>query len=248
MMLIRIVAIALGTSCLPVQAQYADLTVRFVHKLPVPQVQPVGAIAGVPLTSEKLRVNPINAGIRDVVMYPVSARRDQPLDTSRFDPTVKPANPKPLLEARGFQFVPHVLVLQTGQALTLGNTSVTLDFRNNTAVNVQIPAGGRHSITIDRAEPSLVTATNGAHSWMSAVLVVQDHPYVGVSDADGRLDLTGLAPGKTSMKIMHEVGNFKQLTIRGQITPVQRGVFEVELNEGPNDLGTIELSSTELKP
>ncbi len=40
---------------------------------------------------------------------------------------------------------------------------------------------------------------------MSAVLVVQDHPYVGVSDADGRLDLTGLAPGKTSMKIMHEV-------------------------------------------
>ncbi len=67
-------------------------------------------------------------------MYPVSARRDQPLDTSRFDPTVKPANPKPLLEARGFQFVPHVLVLQTGQALTLGNTSVTLDFRNNTAV------------------------------------------------------------------------------------------------------------------
>ncbi len=82
---------------------------------------------------------------------------------------------------------------------------------------------------------------------MKAFVVVQDHPFVGVSNEDGVLEIKGLPVGKISLKINHEMAKFKELTIGGKAYPVKKGAFEVELKAGVNDLGTVELGSDVIK-
>ena len=240
------------------QGPYADLSVTFVYKGKAPAPKPIAAAgdpfcAALKLESDALLVNPKNNGIRDIVVFPVSPDKDKKLDMSKFDPKAKPVAEAPVLDNKNCQFIPHVVVLQAGQQLTVKNSDKTghnanFAFMANQPANNQIPAGGQQKLDVPKAEPGAMQVSCGSHSWMKALVVVQDHPFVGVSDADGKLSIKGLAPGKTSLKIIHDVGKFKELKIGDKSYPVKKGAFEIELKPGANDLGTIELSAEELKP
>jgi hypothetical protein len=79
-------------------------------------------------------------------------------------------------------------------------------------------------------------------------VLVQDHPFIGVTDENGQLDIKGLPAGKISLKIWQEAGKFKDITVNGKKLPVKRGAFEIELKPGVNDLGKIELDASDFKP
>ncbi len=240
------------------QAQYADVTATFVYKGKAPAPKPITAggdpvCTALKLESDALVVNPKNNGIRDIIVYPVSADSKKPLDLSNFDKNVKAVVADPVLDNKDCQFIPHVVVIQAGQTLTVKNSDKTghnanFAFINNDPVNQQIPAGGKQMLKVTKSEPGAMQVSCGSHSWMKGLVIVQDHPFVGVSDADGKLSIKGLAPGKTNLKIIHDVGKFKELKIGGKSYPVKKGSFEIELKAGANDLGTIELSAEELKP
>ncbi len=243
--------------CGAAQAQYADLTATFVYKGKAPAPKPIQATGdafctALKLESDALVVNQKNNGIRDIIVYPVSADKDKKLDLSKFDSSAKPVMAEPVLDNLNCQFSPHVVVLQAGQTLTVKNSDKTghnanFGFMVNQQANQQIPAGGMIKMQVPSAEPGAMTVTCGSHSWMKGLVIVQDHPFVGVSDADGKLVIKGLAPGKHTLKIIHEAGKFKELKIGGKAYPVKKGSFEIELKAGANDLGKIELSSEELK-
>ena len=237
--------------CVSAQAQFADVTCTFVYRGTLPVPQQVGIVNGVPIHSDMLRVNSLNSGISDITIFPVSADRNKPLDISKFDTKVQLG--APVIEHRGFQFVPHVVVMQAGQNLTIKNSDLTvanlnINFFDNTPPNLpMIPPGGQHIVNLPKAERGVSLVSCAMYGWMQASLFVLDHPFIGVSDADGQIALKGLAPGKTRFAIVHRLTKLTELKINGQAYPVTKGSFEIELQPGANDWGTIELSSQEFK-
>ena len=232
------------------QAQFADVKCTFVYSGTLPVPQQVGVVNGMPIYSDMLRVNSLNSGISDITLFPVSADPRKPLDVSKFDPKVR--LDAPVIEHRGFQFAPHVVVMQAGQNLTIKNSDLTvanlnITFFNNPTNLPMIPPGGQHVVNLPKAEPGMALVSCALHAWMEAGLFVLDHPFIAVSDSDGLVVLKGLAPGKTKFKIVHRLAKLTELKIHGQSYPVTRGSFEIELQPGVNDWGTIELSSREFK-
>jgi plastocyanin len=199
--------------------------------------------------SENLVVNKENNGIANLVLYPDS----KTFDPKKADPSVKePQIAKPVLDNNQCRFSPHFLVLKAGQELTVKNSdpeghNANFAFINNEPSNKQIPAKGSMKMTVSKAEPAPIPVTCGSHSWMKAHVIVQDHPFIGVSDENGKLEIKGLPVGKINMKIWQESGKFKEVKVNGKTIPVKRGAFEIELKPGTNDLGTIELDASDFK-
>ncbi|MGN6136254.1 MAG: methylamine utilization protein [Aureliella sp.] len=236
------------------QAQYAELKATFVLKGKAPEPAPItstGAYCGtLKIVSENLVVNKSNNGIANLVLYP----DPKTFDPKKADPSVKePVVPKPVLDNNQCRFAPHLLVVQSGQELEVKNSdpeghNANFSFINNDPVNKQIPAKGSMKVKIDKSEPAPIPVTCGSHSWMKAHVLVQDHPFIGVTDENGQLDIKGLPAGKISLKIWQEAGKFKDITVNGKKLPVKRGAFEIELKPGVNDLGKIELDASDFKP
>lgn len=246
----KMIAFALGLAAFgavsPAFAQFADVKATFVYKGKAPDpapAQPNDPFCGMfKITSESLVVNKTNNGIRYLAIFP----DPKTFDSSKADPAVKePLVAKPSIDNIQCRFEPHVIVIKSGQDLEVKNSDKTghnasFSFLVNNAENKQIPAGGKITLKIPSAEPAPIPVTCGSHSWMKGHVIVQDHPFVGLTNENGELQIKGLPVGKINMKIWHESGKFKEVKIGGKAYPVKRGAFEIELKAGMNDLGKIE--------
>ena len=78
---------------------------------------------------------------------------------------------------------------------------------------------------------------------MRGRLIVKDHPYVAVTDADGKFSMTNLPVGEWSCVFWHEqVGFLTNLTIDGKPSKIEgadKGKRVLKLGKGQNDLGRI---------
>ena len=78
------------------------------------------------------------------------------------------------------------------------------------------------------------------HSWELAWLVVKDHPYMAVTDADGRFEINYVPAGKRKFMFwQEEAGYLQKVTVHGKPETWQRGTPELDLKPGDNDLGEI---------
>jgi plastocyanin len=106
-------------------------------------------------------------------------------------------------------YVPHVLGLQVGQPLTVGNSD---DFmhnvhgfaKKNQDFNFSQGGGTTKDLTFARAEVPLPLKCD-VHGWMGAFLCVVDHPFFAVTGADGRFTLPKLPAGTYTLSVWHEV-------------------------------------------
>lgn len=234
-------------------ADYANLKATVVLKGKAPAPTPIattGAYCGtLKMVSESLIVNDKNNGIANVLLYP----DPKSFDPKKADPSVKePIVAKPVLDNNQCRFVPHLLVLEAGQELVVKNSdpeghNANFAFLKNEPSNKQIPAKGSIKMNVPEAEPAPIPVSCGSHSWMKAHVVVLDHPFVGVSDENGQLEIKGLPAGKITLKLWQEAGRFKSVKINGKSVPVKRGAIEIELKPGMNDLGKIELDAEDFK-
>lgn len=111
-------------------------------------------------------------------------------------------------------FVPHVQAGRVGSRLEvtsadpiLHNTHLFL--RSGTGrkslLNLALP--GEHSrLDASRAtrRPGVVELKCDAHKWMSGYLLLFDHPYYAVTDADGSFSIRDVPPGTYTVKVWHE--------------------------------------------
>src|SRR5262249_5203855 len=106
------------------------------------------------------------------------------------------------------RFDPHVQVAEVGQSLDVRNGDPVLhnaDARigTDTLFNVALPPGASVREPLNR--PGLVAITcDVRHTWMSAFVVVTDHPYHGVTDAYGEYELRDVPPGTYTLRVWHE--------------------------------------------
>jgi plastocyanin len=239
----------------PAGAETGDLRVRFLYDGPAPEPSPIDVTTDVAfcgqhgLRSERLIVNPENKGIKNVVLYVFTGRGGSDL------PPQQPRNATHELANKDCRFEPHIVTAMVGDTLNVTNPdpvghNANLGFIRNPAQNFTLPPGGSRQVKLDLAEPAPMPGDCNIHPWMHSRIIVLDHPFVGVSDEDGWLEIEGLpAGGELNFRIWVEAaeGAIDSVKIDGKQTTWRRNRFDVKINSGMNDLGTVAIPAAKLK-
>ncbi|MGE5304165.1 MAG: carboxypeptidase regulatory-like domain-containing protein [Alphaproteobacteria bacterium] len=106
------------------------------------------------------------------------------------------------------RFVPHVLAASVGQFLVMKNTDPILHtvhaFFTNGQPQFNIGLYPGRTSRKPLVTPGLVKILCEVHPWMSAYLVVTEHPYHAVTDAYGEYLINDVPAGTYKLKLWHE--------------------------------------------
>ena len=179
-----------------------------------PQVVAVPVLPKRQVLDERLVVDTVTKGIANIFIYlpsrPVSVHPD--LDPNRNVDGKEKDDDEVVLDRNNGRYVPHAMIVRTHQKIRLLNGDnrthnvVTLPIRNSNQ-NVIVKPNDRVGVvlqpmTIAERTPTIVTS--GVHVWMSAYVLVVDHPYAAVTDKVGRFEIRKLPVGKHDFRIWHE--------------------------------------------
>ncbi len=112
------------------------------------------------------------------------------------------------LDNVGCRFVPHVLVASVGQFLLMKNTDPILHTAHAFFVNGQPQFNiGLYPGRVSRkplVSTGIVKILCEVHPWMSAYLVITDHPYQAVTDTYGEYLINDIPAGTYKIRVWHE--------------------------------------------
>ncbi len=164
----------------------------------------VCAAADVP--NEEMVVNADNKGVADVFIY-----------LSKAPAGYKVAKPEGdvVFDQKGCQFLPHSLCVQIGQTVTvlsddpIPHNTHTNPIRN-TGFNQTIAPNDRTGVALKytKAEKTPIEVKCDFHTWMKAYHLILDHPFMAVTDADGKFEIKDLPPGKHEFMVWHSKKGF----------------------------------------
>lgn len=230
-------------------ADWGDLTMTFKLDGKAPKAKPLVVnkdqqfCGKFGLVDESLVVNKDNNGIANVIVYIYQRPGSKAVPVHPdYDET---ADAEIVMDNKKCRFEPRVAVLRTSQNLVIKNSDVVghntnyATFANNPD-NVLIPAGGQleRKLTSEERLPAKVACN--IHPWMTGWFVVKSHPYVGVSDKDGKLSIKNMPAGKWTLQVWQEKSGYvKEVTLNGKKTSWKRGRVEVTIKPGKNDLGEV---------
>ena len=116
-----------------------------------------------------------------------------------------------VLDQVGCTYVPHVFGVMTKQDVEIRNSDATLHNVHptpdrNKEFNLAMPNKGDVQTRNFRKDEEAIPFKCDVHPWMRAFCFVMEHPYFGVSDADGNvaIDASGLPDGEYGFKAWHE--------------------------------------------
>lgn len=114
----------------------------------------------------------------------------------------------PVLDQKGCQYVPHVLLFPAGSTVKINNNDGILHnihtySTKNPPINMAQP---KFKKTIDAKfdQPEVIKVTCDAHGWMSGWFIAEDNPYYVKTDANGAFKLTDVPPGEYELKVWQE--------------------------------------------
>jgi hypothetical protein len=154
-----------------------------------------------------------------------------------------------VLDNQGCHFVPHVTLLRAGQQIILKNSDPTGHNTNIGGIfNQIIPAGSQTPTKIARAAALPITVTCNIHPFMRGYVLVQDHPYMAVSNEEGIFEIKNVPAGKREFIFWHEgPTSLKDLKVGGGKTD-RRGSVELTIKAGETlDLSDIKVPAALLK-
>lgn len=194
-----------------------------------------------PLMNERLLIDSETKGIQNVVLYVYTGRGGSKL------PPQAPTNATHFLANDKCRFEPRIVVMQAGDSLKITNPdavghNANLNFFANPAQNPTIPPGAEITVKVEKPEPAPIPVVCNIHPWMLAYVVALDHPFVGVSDKSGTLEIKGLPVGeKLAFRLFLEAAEspIKEVMIDGKATALKRNLLELDIKSGVNDFGTI---------
>lgn len=112
------------------------------------------------------------------------------------------------LDNAGCRFVPRVQAASVGQFLSIKNSDPILH-----TAHAYMPEGqphfnvGLYPGKVSRkpvVSAGLIKILCEVHPWMSAYVVVTDHPYHAVTDVYGEYEIRDVPPGTYRLKVWHE--------------------------------------------
>lgn len=202
------------------------------------------------LFSEDLVVNADNNGVKNVVVS-LYLRRGK--KTKIHPDYAATENDSITLDNTGCRFEPHIALLRTSQTLLVKNSdpvghNTKIDFIKNSPINPIIPGNQNIEEKVSKAEPLPIPVSCSIHPWMTAKLVVNDHPYMALTDADGNFEIKNLPTGKLTLRFWHESGGYITAAKQGGKTQKWKsGRMSLTVKKGLNDLGEISVKAAEFK-
>jgi plastocyanin len=113
------------------------------------------------------------------------------------------------LDQRGCVYIPHVIGMMAGQPLLILNSDATLHNIHplpviNTGFNIGMPVQGmKQTKVFPKVEPVFHVKCD-VHGWMSAYIATFAHPFFGVSNSQGIVELNNLPAGTFQIQAWHE--------------------------------------------
>jgi len=132
-------------------------------------------------------------------------------------PPAAPTEPV-VLDQRGCEFQPHIVVLRTSQPLEMRNSDDALhNIHPKPAANREFNIGqalrGMSAARAFEHPEVMIPVICDIHPWMRAYVAVVDHPYFAVTGADGTYAISGLPPGKYEVEAWHETLGTQSRTV-----------------------------------
>lgn len=134
------------------------------------------------------------AAVSDAVVYAVPRAKRPP-----------PSSRRAVLDQKNRMFVPHILPIQTGTAVTFPNSDNVRHqvYSFSPAKRFQLPLyAGTPQGPVVFDKPGVVTLGCNIHDQMSAYIVVVDTPYFALT-AGGRAELPGLPEGAYDVRVWY---------------------------------------------
>lgn len=123
-------------------------------------------------------------------------------------PVAKGEQEPVVIDQRGCQFKPHVVVVQKDQPLRFLNNdnilhNVHVHSKKNRPLNRSMPPSVKQ-FDIDFYYTETIRLACDVHQWMGGWIVVAKHPYYAVTDKDGSFQLKDVPPGTYTLQAWHE--------------------------------------------
>ena len=118
----------------------------------------------------------------------------------------KPATPA-VLDQKGCEFHPNVLVMSPGELKILNSDGVLHNIHTFSTVNPPFNKAQpkfKKEMVEKLEKPELVKVQCDAHSWMLGWIYVTENP-TAVSDGNGAFKLENVPPGKHKVEVVHPV-------------------------------------------
>lgn len=189
-----------------------------------------------PIYYEDLVVNKQNRGIANIFVYLIAK-------PERVAPELVEAElGTAILHQEGCVFKPHCMIVRAGQRMyvTSGDPIVhntRIDPTRNKPYNLSLAPKDRKRVRFQRAELLPAPVKCDAHNWMSARLLVLDHPYGTVTDDNGEFVIEMLPAGELVFVVWQEKA--------GHIERNERITIEAGQT---TDLGEVVLSPAKFMP
>lgn len=251
-------AVVAGLLSTATAADWGDLKLKFVldgkfTPLPALKVDKDPAVCDkAPMPDETLVVSAAG-GIANVVVFLVP-EKGAPLDIHPDYEKEKTAAVE--LDNKACRFQPHVVFVRTGQTLKLKNSDPVghnskLDFVTNLSQNPIIPGSATVEIKgsdLSKPEKRATPVSCSIHPWMNAYVLVQDHPYMAKSNAEGELVIKNVPAGKFTFQVWQEKIGFlsDKNTVDKDGKPVAwpKGKATITIKAGDNDQGSFKVKYT----
>ena len=133
------------------------------------------------------------------------------------------------------RFVPHVQVASVGQWLLVKNTDPILHtahalFSAQPQFNVGLYPGKVSRKPLVSAGVTKIICE--VHPWMSAYIVVTEHPYHAITDLYGEYDIRDIPPGTYKLKVWHETLGVQEKPVEVRSGAVTKVDFLLPLAQG----------------
>lgn len=202
------------------------------------------------LVDESLVVNRENHGIRYVAVW-LESKEAVPIH-----PDLKAFPPEPpVLDNHDCRFDPRMLRVRTGQTLLLKNAdpiahNAAVYVRRTTPFSEIIPQGKPLEKSFAKAETLPTRVDCSIHAWMKAWLIISDHPYVGVTDSDGRFSISKIPEGEWKFRFWQERSGYLQNVLRdGAPVPISKGTWDLRVGDSETlDLGELVAAKEQFDP
>jgi len=160
------------------------------------------------ILSQDLVVDPKTKGIRGAFAYLVQPKGANPEAVN----SLVAAKPIVQIDQVTCEFVPHATAMHQGQKLLLKssdpvNHNVRYAAFNKVPFNQILPAKGEVQLKMVSERRPIPLACD-IHPWMSAYLMVFNHPFYAVTGPDGSFEIKGVPPGMQNLIVWQSTKGF----------------------------------------
>lgn len=200
-----------------------------------------------------LVINEKSKGIRNIFIYEKKGAYKKKMDAIHPD-LRKPKSKFLWFDQEGCRFFPKALLVRAGQeVIVLSNDDANHNLRSspmrNQPVNMLIGPKDRKGNPVPMTQPETAPTEVACdlHPWMRANWLIMDHPYMAVSNNDGRFMIANLPKGKHEFRLWHRLPGYLHKKIGSASTPeykVVKGKMFIEVPDGK----VLDLKQIKLKP